>query len=105
MMAARCTARGGGHAKRLARQTALAEEAAFRQDGNHGFFATLGYNRELHLAALDVEHRIRRVPLRKDGFITFVLWRLVFPAAVLSGKGQGSKAAAPFGSAPNLCRI
>jgi hypothetical protein len=63
----------GGHAKRLARQTALAKEATFRQDGNDGFFATLGYSREFHLAALEVENRIRRVPLRKDGFITLVL--------------------------------
>ena len=60
---------GGGHAKRLTRKTALAEETGFRQDGNHGFFATLGYHRELHLAALDVEHRVCRVPLRKDGFV------------------------------------
>src|ERR1019366_4512825 len=58
-----------GHAKRLTRQTALSEEAGFRQDGDHGFFAALGYHRELHLAALDVEHRVRRVSLRKDGFI------------------------------------
>jgi hypothetical protein len=54
------------HAKRLTRQTALAKEASFRQDGHHRFFALLGHNRELHLAALDVENRIRRVPLRKD---------------------------------------
>jgi len=63
----------GGHAKRLACQTALAKEASFRQDGNDGFFATLGYNRELYLAALDVEHRIRRIHLRKHGFISLVL--------------------------------
>ena len=73
MMVLRWTARGGGHAKRLARQTALAKKATFRQDGDDGFFALLGYSRELHLAALDVEHRIRGVSLRKDGFILFVL--------------------------------
>ena len=84
---------GGGHAKRLARQTALAKETVFRQDGNDGFFAALGYNRELHLAALDVEHRIRRVPLRKDKFI-----RLVLPAGFSSRsfvrKRRGSNVAA-----------
>jgi hypothetical protein len=63
---------GGGHANWLTRQTALAKEAGFRQDGNHGFFATLGDNREFHLAALDIEHGIRRVPLRKDEFIGLV---------------------------------
>jgi hypothetical protein len=57
----------------LARQTALAEETSLRQDGNDGFFATLGYNRELYLAALEVEHRISRVSLRKDEFTTLVL--------------------------------
>jgi len=62
----------GGHAKRLARQTALTEKATFRQDGNDGFFALRGYSRELHFAALEVEHRIRCVPLRKDGFILLV---------------------------------
>ena len=60
---------GRGHAELLSRQTTLTKETGFRQDGNHGFFATLGHHRELHLATLDVKHRIRCVSLRKDGFI------------------------------------
>jgi hypothetical protein len=56
----------------LTRQTALTEKATFWQDGNDGFFALRGYSRELHLAALKVEHRISGVPLRKDGFILLV---------------------------------
>jgi hypothetical protein len=31
---------GGGHAKRLVRQTAFAKEAGFRQNGNDGFFTS-----------------------------------------------------------------
>jgi hypothetical protein len=32
---------------------------------HHGFFAPLGDNRQLHLAALHIEHRVRRIALRK----------------------------------------
>ena len=54
-------------------ETALAKEAGFRQDGDHRFFAPLGYHRKLYLAALDIENGIRTVALRKDGCILFVL--------------------------------
>ena len=59
-------------AEPLSRQTALAEEAVVWQNGNHRFFAGLRYHRELHAAALDVEHRVRRVPLGKDRFLSEV---------------------------------
>jgi hypothetical protein len=52
----------GGRATRLASQTALAEETSFRQDGNLCGLAAPGGGGELHIAALDVEHRIRRIP-------------------------------------------
>jgi hypothetical protein len=64
---------GCRHAAPLFRQTALAEEAVLWQNGNHRFFATLRYHSELYPAVLDVEHRIRRVPLRIDRFIGVVL--------------------------------
>ena len=70
----------GGHAKQLARQTAFAEKATFRQNGDDGFFALRGCSRELHFAALEVEHRISGVPLRKDGLILLV-FLLVFSNA------------------------
>jgi hypothetical protein len=63
----------GGHTQGLTRQTAFAEEASFRQDGHYRFFALLGHDRELYLAALDVENRIRRISLRKDGRVRWVL--------------------------------
>jgi hypothetical protein len=47
----------------LARQAALAKEAGFGQDGDDGFFATLGDNRELHLAALEVERESQSKPI------------------------------------------
>ena len=55
-----------GHTDRLPRQTALAEETGLRQNGNYCFFAALRYDCELHLTALDVEDRIRNIPLIKD---------------------------------------
>ena len=91
-MVLRSIALSGGHAKRLPRQTALAEKATFRQDGNHRFFALRGYSRELHLATLDVEHSIRGVSLREDGFI-----KSVFPTG-LSSSEFGQKVRIESGS-------
>jgi hypothetical protein len=57
---------GGGHAELLPRQTAFAEEAALRQNGNHRFFAALRHNGQPYPATLDIEDRIRSIPLRED---------------------------------------
>jgi hypothetical protein len=83
----------------LARQTALAKEATFRQGDNHGFFAMLGFNGELHLAALDVEHRICRAPCEKTNSPAWYSL-LVFPAASFARKRRESNEAVRLGDAP-----
>ena len=62
--------------QRLAGQASLAQKFPAPQHGNDAFLAVLGYDRDLHLAFLDVEDRIGRVALQEDGFS-----RLVFPHA------------------------
>ncbi len=88
MMVLRWSCASSSHAKRLARQTALAKETAFRQDSNDSFFALLGHNGELHLAALHVKHRIRSFPLRKNGF-TVLMLPPGFSSLESSYKGEG----------------
>jgi hypothetical protein len=63
----------GRHLPRLGRHAAFAQEVALRQDRNHRFLALLRHDRQLHLAGLDVEDCIRRVPLRENGFVLGVL--------------------------------
>ena len=58
----------GGNAQQLASQGGFTEEAGRRKMGDYGFLAARRYDGELDLAALDVEDRIGRVALRKDGF-------------------------------------
>src|SRR5690348_11425710 len=54
-------------------KTALAEEIVRPKDRDDRFLALLGYDGELRLAFLDVENRIRRVPLRIDDLTFAVL--------------------------------
>jgi hypothetical protein len=43
------------------------------QDGDHSLLATLGHDRELHIAIPDIEHRISLIALRKDGLPASVI--------------------------------
>jgi hypothetical protein len=56
----------------LPSQTAFAKKATPQQDGDYRFFATRSGHRELHRAALDVEHSIGSVPLRKNKLVVSV---------------------------------
>src|ERR1039457_4858067 len=62
----KCVRRGS--AKRLSCQGGFTEKASCRKVGDYGFLAVHRYDGELYLAILDVENRIGRVALRKDGF-------------------------------------
>jgi hypothetical protein len=50
----------------LPRQTSLAEEIAFFQDGDDCFLSLIGEDGELDLAFLDVENGVRSVTLDKN---------------------------------------
>jgi hypothetical protein len=56
----------------LPSKTALTKKATPQQDGDYRFFATRSGHRELHRAALDVEHSIGSVPLRENDLIVSV---------------------------------
>jgi hypothetical protein len=56
----------------LPSKTAFAKKATPQQDGDYRFFATRSGHRELHRAALDVEHSIGSVALRKNDLIVSV---------------------------------
>ncbi len=58
--------RSGPHAKQLPGQRTLAKKTSAVEYPNGGFFAGLGYDRESHAALLDVENRVRSVPLGED---------------------------------------
>lgn len=60
---------------RLSRQASFSEKLVGLQNGNNGFLAFLGNHCDLDLAALDVEHRIRRIALRKDNCIRVAEYR------------------------------
>ena len=55
-----------GYASRLSGQAPLTEEIAGSQHCDDGFFPLLGNNGNLHIALLDIENSIGRVPLNKD---------------------------------------
>jgi hypothetical protein len=57
----------------IAPQTTFAKKATPQQDGDYRFFATRSGHRELHRAALDVEHSIGFVPLRKNDLVVSVV--------------------------------
>ncbi|MGA2355067.1 MAG: hypothetical protein ABSG02_11245 [Terriglobales bacterium] len=60
------------HSQRLPSKTTFAKKATSRQDCDYRFFAARSAHRELHRAALDVEHSIGSVPLRKNDLIISV---------------------------------
>jgi hypothetical protein len=57
----------------LTRQASLAKEAARAQNGDHRFFAPVGYDRQLHPAFLNVKDSLSGVPLREDALSLAVL--------------------------------
>ena len=54
-------------------QTPLSKYVAWSQDGDDSMFAARRFNHQLHVAILDVVHRIRCVPLRIDSLPVLVL--------------------------------
>ncbi len=69
-----CSCRG--HPQRPPDETTLTEEVAWPEDPDNGFSsALLGRHRELHIAILDVEHRIGGIALFIDCFLVSVLSR------------------------------
>jgi hypothetical protein len=72
----------------MAIQAALAEELAGLQDGDYRFLALLGEHSKLHLAFLDVKHRVRDVALREHVLIP-VKFQDRFSRTHLGKKFQG----------------
>ena len=58
--------RGRRDAPRLPGQAALPKEGLGLENSDHRFLAPRGDDRELHLSALDVEHRVGHIALRED---------------------------------------
>src|SRR5579872_77264 len=79
----------------LPSQTALTKKAPAQQDCDYSFFATRGGHRELHRAALDVEHSIGRIPLRKDDLVVPVVPRCR-PGAELLAEIPGTETESLF---------
>src|ERR1700686_4168633 len=69
--------------QRPAHQTALTKKVTLPQDREHRSFTAPGCNREFHVAILDVEHRIRRIALAKDGLLISALPRDLLLAGLL----------------------
>src|ERR1700730_13100402 len=72
------------YALRLPGKTSFTEEIVRSKHCDDGFLALLRNNGDLHLAALDVEDRIRRVSLGKDDLVLAVLPN----AAALANRGE-----------------
>ena len=85
--------RGRRHAQRLPGEASFAEEFVRSENCDDGFLALLGNDGDLHLAFLDVEDRIRRVALRKDGLVLAYLADAA-PSPTLARKALGSSAGA-----------
>jgi hypothetical protein len=82
---------GRGHAQRLGREAALAEEAPAFEDADDGLLAARGDDRELDLAALDEEDGVGRVSLREDDLLASIRpGRL--PLSIFVRKTDGSTA-------------
>src|SRR5207244_2276401 len=63
-----------GHAKRLPREATFTKKIPAPQDCDDRFLPTRGEDRQLHLALLNVKHRVRATTLREDGgFLWIVL--------------------------------
>jgi hypothetical protein len=56
----------------------LAKEVTFPQNRQNGLFAALGCDREFYVPALDIEHRIGSISLRK-----YFLFVSVLPSCLL----------------------
>jgi hypothetical protein len=54
-------------------QTPFSKYVAWSQDGNDSLFAARRRNHQLHIAILNVKHRISRIPLRINGLPVLVL--------------------------------
>ena len=67
--------RCGKRPQRPAHQTALTKKVTLSQDREDRSFTAPGCNCKFHVAILDVEHRIRRIALAKDGLFISVLPR------------------------------
>ena len=89
------TSVGCRHAPRLSRQAALSAEFVWTQDRNNGFPSLLGNDRDLDLAFLDMEHRIRRLALRENDFTLLVRDRVRSPSMV-AGNTFGSNGGSFF---------
>jgi hypothetical protein len=61
------------YAMRLPGETSFTEEIVRSKHCDDGFLALLRNDGELHLAALDVEDRVRRISLGEDGLVLAVL--------------------------------
>src|SRR5580704_11262255 len=68
------------HTLHLPGKTSLAEEFVRVQDCDDGFFALLRNDGDLHLALLDIEHRVANFALRKDD-LTFAVFGETSPVA------------------------
>ena len=75
---------------RLPGETPFSEVAAWLQDPNDGLFTLRRNHGQLHFARLDIEHGIRRIPLREENLLFRNLQRR-FAIADLAEEGLGIK--------------
>src|SRR3984893_8916521 len=93
---------GGCDAQRMAIQTSFAKKVAGSQDCDDCFLALLGNDRELDLALLDVENRVRDLSLRKDNLI-LPIFGYRFSLAHIGEKCSGIKRG--FSSLPHKASL
>src|SRR5438093_4194962 len=64
-----------GHAKRLPREASFTKEISAPQDCDDRFLPPLREDRQLHLALLNVKHRVRGITLGEDGALLSIILR------------------------------
>ncbi len=84
-------------ARQLPGETGLAEKFSFSQNRNDGFFALAGEHGELDVASQDIEHRVRRIPLRKED-LSLPAPQNLFPAIDLRQECLGVERRGAFAS-------
>jgi hypothetical protein len=72
-----------GHPQRSPYEATLTKKVALLEDRDDRFFAPLGRHRELHIAILDVKHRIGGIALSIDCFLMSILSRRLSIADLL----------------------
>jgi hypothetical protein len=65
-----CHGRGRAHTKNLAGQASLPKKIPFTHNSDRCLLAALGHNGQSHFAVLNIEDRVRSIPLREDSLLS-----------------------------------